>query len=86
MPGSGNSIATIDASTGAISYSAAVGAEPFALAMAADGSALYVGLNGSGDVVKLSLPGMAEQWRTRLPRAQRAESPGVLLHRAGQRR
>lgn len=53
--------------------------------MAADGSALYVGLNGSGDVVKLSLPGMAEQWRTRLPNAQRAESPGVLLLRAGQR-
>lgn len=67
VPGNGNRIATIDASSGAVSYSAAVGAEPFALAMTADGSALYVGLNGSGDVVKLSLPGMAEQWRTRLP-------------------
>lgn len=67
VTGNGNSIATIDASTGAITYSAAIGSEPFALAMAPDGSALYAGLNGSGEVVKLSLPGLTEQYRTRLP-------------------
>lgn len=67
VAGTGNSIATIDASTGAVSNSLAVGSEPFAMALAPDGSALYVGLNGSGEVVKLSLPGMTEQYRTRLP-------------------
>lgn len=65
----GNSVATIDAATGAVSYSAAVGSEPFAMAVAPDGSALYVGLNGSGDVVKLTLPAMSEQYRVRLPTA-----------------
>lgn len=71
VPGSvalqGNRIATIDATSGAISYSAAVGSEPAALALATDGSALYVGLDGSGEVLRLSLPGMAEQARVRLP-------------------
>lgn len=65
--GNGNSIASIDPSTGAVSYSAPVGSEPFALALAADGSALYAGLNGSGDVVKLRLPDFVELSRTRLP-------------------
>jgi DNA-binding beta-propeller fold protein YncE len=65
--GSGNSIAAIDPATGAVSYSAAVGSEPFALGLAADGSALYVGLNGSGEVIRLSLPGLQELSRTRLP-------------------
>lgn len=73
IPGSagltGNSIATIDAATGAISYSAAVGSEPFPMAVAPDGSALYVGLNGSGEVAKLTLPAMTEQYRVRLPTA-----------------
>ncbi len=67
VAGTGNSIATIDASTGAVSNSLAVGSEPFEMAISPDGSALYVGLNGSGEVVKLSLPGMTEQYRTRLP-------------------
>jgi hypothetical protein len=65
--GNGNSIASIDPTTGAVSYSGAVGSEPFAMALAADASALYVGLNGSGDVIRLSLPGMTELSRTRLP-------------------
>src|SRR5205814_3790627 len=67
VPGFGNSIATIDPSGGQIAYSAPIGSEPNALAIAADGSALYVGLDGSGEVVKLALPSMAEQGRTRLP-------------------
>lgn len=73
IPGSagsnGNSIATIDATTGAVSHSAAVGSEPFPMAVAPDGSALYVGLKGSGEVVKLTLPAMSEQYRVRLPGA-----------------
>lgn len=67
VPLQGNRIATIDAASGAVAYSGAVGSEPAALAVAADGSALYVGLDGSGEVAKLALPGMTEQWRTRLP-------------------
>lgn len=71
VPGSvavnGNRIAIVEPATGAVSYSAAVGSEPFALALSPDGFALYVGLNGSGDVVKLRLPDMVEQWRARLP-------------------
>jgi DNA-binding beta-propeller fold protein YncE len=71
IPGSvapqGNRIAIIDGATGNVSYSAPVGSEPSAMAMTADGSALYVGLDGSGEVVKLALPSMAEQSRTRLP-------------------
>ncbi len=67
VSGTGNRIATIDAATGAVAYSAVVGTAPFALALAPDGSALYVGLDGSGDVVKLSLPVMGEQYRVRLP-------------------
>ncbi len=65
--GNGNSIAAIDPTTGAVSYSAAVGSEPFALGLAADGSALYVGLNGSGEVIRLRLPDLLELSRTRLP-------------------
>lgn len=65
--GNGNSIASIDPTTGTVTYSAPVGSEPFALALAADGSALYAGLNGSGEVVKLRLPDLAELARTRLP-------------------
>ena len=59
----------IDAATGAVSYSTAVGSEPFPMAVAPDGSALYVGLKGSGEVVKLTLPAMSEQYRVRLPGA-----------------
>ena len=65
--GSGNSIARIDPATGQVTHSAPVGSEPTALALAADASVLYVGLNGSGEVVRLALPSMAEQGRTRLP-------------------
>jgi hypothetical protein len=64
----GNSIATLNAATGTVSFASnSVGSEPSALAISTDGSALYVGLNGSGDVVKLRLPDMTELWRVRLP-------------------
>ncbi len=66
-PSQGNSIATIDASTGEVRYSAAVGSNPAALAVSADGAALYVGLDGSGEVLRLALPSMQEVSRTRLP-------------------
>lgn len=65
--GAGNSIATIDPTTGQVTHSASVGSEPTAIAVAPDGSALYVGLDGSGEVVKLVLPSMSIQGRTRLP-------------------
>ncbi len=65
--GQGNSLASIDASTGQISYSAPIGSEPGPMALSADGSVLYVGLNGSGDVLRLRLPDMQELGRTRLP-------------------
>jgi hypothetical protein len=68
--GSGNTIARIDAATGAVTYSRVVGSEPGALALARDGSALYVGADGSGEVVKLGLPGFEERWRARLPALQ----------------
>jgi DNA-binding beta-propeller fold protein YncE len=72
IPGSvatyGNRIAMIDATTGAVTYSAqSVGSQPTALAISADAASLYVALNGSGDVVKLSLADFSEQWRVRLP-------------------
>jgi len=63
--GSGNSIARIDPATGQVSHSAPIGSEPNALALAADASVLYVGLDGSGEIVRLALPSMAEQGRTR---------------------
>jgi len=65
--GNGNRIATIDAATGSITYSAPVGSEPAALALAADGSTLYVALDGSGEVARLRPPAMQEVDRTRLP-------------------
>ncbi len=67
----GNSIATIDAASGALRYSAPVGSNPAALAIAADGASLYVALNGSGEVLRLALPSLQELSRTRLP------APGV---------
>lgn len=65
--GKGNSIATIDAATGAIVYSRPIGSEPFALGLSPDSSALYVGLNGAGEVVALALPSFTETGRVRLP-------------------
>ncbi len=68
VAGNGNRIAIIDATTAAVSYSAsAVGSEPGELAVSADGRALYVALNGAGQLLKLELPGMTEQWRMALP-------------------
>ncbi|MES2716189.1 MAG: hypothetical protein V4795_10510 [Pseudomonadota bacterium] len=67
VPGQGNRLASIDATTGAVSYSAVVGADPGALALAADGASLHVALDGSSEVLRLALPGLAELSRTRLP-------------------
>ena len=65
--GVGNSIATIDPATGAVTLSAPIGSEPRGLAMARDSSFLYVVLDGSGEVIKLALPSMAVRARARLP-------------------
>lgn len=65
--GAGNSIATIDPSTGSVAHSAPVGSDPNPLALAADGSSLYVGLDGTGEVVKLALPSLTASGRMRLP-------------------
>ncbi len=62
-----NRIATIDATTGAVSYSAAVGSLPRALAISSDYASLWVALDGSGDVVRLALPAMTEVARVKLP-------------------
>jgi hypothetical protein len=67
VQGQGNRLASIDADTGALRYSAVVGSDPGALALAADGASLYVGLDGSSEVLRLSLPDMVELSRTRLP-------------------
>ncbi|MEO5883711.1 MAG: hypothetical protein ABIQ06_14945 [Caldimonas sp.] len=61
-----NSIATIQADTGAISFSAPVGLAPGALAISNDGTTLYAALD-EGDVIRLSLPTMTETGRVRLP-------------------
>ncbi len=68
--GTGNTIARIDAATGVVTYSRAVGSEPGPMALSSDGGVLYVGLSGSGEVVKLGLPNLEEQWRVRLPATQ----------------
>jgi hypothetical protein len=68
VPVNGNRIAVIDATTGSVTFSAtAVGSEPTRLSISADGSALFVGLNGAGQVIKLALPELSEQWRIALP-------------------
>ncbi|NRF69482.1 hypothetical protein HLB44_20990 [Aquincola sp. S2] len=83
VSGHGNRIATIDAESGSISYSAVVGQEPGALALAADGRSLYVGLDGSGDVLRLALPGLQELARVRLPKSDPyfADSAQMLADR-----
>ena len=65
--GQGNRLASIDADTGAVTYSAVVGSDPGALALAADGASLYVALDGSSELLRLALPGLAELSRTQLP-------------------
>ena len=65
--GQGNRIATIDATSGSIGYSAVVGSEPGPLALSADGSTLYVGLRGSGELLRLAPPAMTEVGRVTLP-------------------
>jgi hypothetical protein len=70
VPGSvvtnGNSVAMIDAATGAVTYTRPMGSEPSALALSSAGDFLYVGLKGSGEVVKFRMSDMVEQWRVRL--------------------
>src|SRR5436190_5073674 len=48
----GNSIKTIDPTTGAVTSSVFIGSEPNRLAMAADGTTLYIGLDGAYSVRK----------------------------------
>lgn len=60
-------IATIDANTGLVNYSAAVGASPSVLALAPDASAIYVALDDSAQLIKLALPDLTEIWRLPLP-------------------
>jgi hypothetical protein len=67
VAGQGNRIAVIDAGTGAVSWSGVVGSEPGVMALAADGASLYVALDGSSELLRLSLPGLAEIGRMRLP-------------------
>lgn len=66
-PVNANRIATIQASNGAVTYSAPIGSGPGAMSVSADGNVLYVGLEGSGEVLKLALPSMQELARVRLP-------------------
>ncbi len=65
--GKGNRIATINATTGAMTLSSPVGSEPGELAIAADGQSLYVGIDGSAELLRLSLPGMQVMGRVRMP-------------------
>lgn len=59
VPAGANSIATIDAATGSVTYSAPVGyGTPGPLAMASDGSVLWVGVDDTLEVVQVSLPDM----------------------------
>jgi hypothetical protein len=46
----GNSIKTIDSTTGAITSSVLIGSEPNRLAIASDGTTLYAGLDGAYSV------------------------------------
>jgi hypothetical protein len=52
---SGNSIVSIDATSGVVSTPSFVGSEPDKLAISPDGQHLYVGLNGAGSVAEVSL-------------------------------
>jgi hypothetical protein len=53
----GNSIATINPATGAVTGYHFAGSEPTKLALDANSKYLYVGLNGSGSIQRLALPG-----------------------------
>lgn len=59
IPTGANSIATIDAATGRVTYSAPVGVAPGPLALASNGSVLWVGVDSTFEVLQLSLPDMA---------------------------
>lgn len=65
-PAGAGTIAIIDATTGAVTYSAALGGSPGALALSANASHLVVGMD-SGALLQLRLPDFAEVWRVQLP-------------------
>lgn len=65
-PVGAGTIASIDAATGAVTYSAALGGSPGALALSADAGRLVVGMD-SGALLQLRLPDLAEVWRVQLP-------------------
>lgn len=60
-----NTIATINANTGAVSYSTALAAEPGAMAISADGALLYV--YNANQVIRFALPSLLETGRFTLP-------------------
>ena len=62
-----NRIATINASTGAVTYSAPVGSSPKAMAVSSDGASLWVALDGTGHVARLNLPSMTQAALISLP-------------------
>lgn len=64
VPAGANSIATINAATGSVTYSAPVAyGTPGPIALSSDGSVLWVGVDDTLEVVQLSLPGMTETAR-----------------------
>jgi hypothetical protein len=55
IPRGANSIATINAQTGSVTFSAPVGVNPGALAISSDGARLWVGVDSTKEIVELSL-------------------------------
>lgn len=62
----GNSVVTIDATSGKIVKVTAVGSEPNRMAISDDGKYLYVALDGSSSVKRLILPDMTEDFTVSL--------------------
>lgn len=79
-PPGANSIATVDASTGNIVYSAPIGASPSTLAMSADGSALYVGMLNAPEIVRVDLPSMSVTHRISLSDGEPVPQPQFAQH------
>lgn len=80
LPPGANGIATVDADTGSVTYSAPVGANPTTLAIASDGSALYVGLLDAPEVVRVALPSMVVSDRLALTDGAPTHLPQYARH------
>lgn len=82
-----NRLAIVDPETATVTYSDnVIGADPGLIAISADGDSLYVSFNKrrdvylgesnvTGEIIKLGLPDLNEQWRVELPRV-----PGTTDH------